>query len=153
MARVAVTAIMLICVVLAWNPNTPVAELSVIAFGMIAVTIFALWGAYFWKRATRWGALASTVAGVGLNLAFFIAGGKKMVLFPQASLFQLNGFLVSFIVAGVVFFVGSLLTRPGETENRSLELFFHESLKHRRVPSPATQGIPEAGEAYATSGK
>ena len=126
--RLCIAGIMIVCVAIAWNPNTPVAELAVIAFGISAVTIFPLWGAYFWKRATRYGAIGAVVVGVGMNVAFLIMGGKAMVLFPQAGLFNLNGFLVSFIVAGIVFFVVSLATRPGATEKRSLALFFHRSL-------------------------
>ncbi len=128
-ARVCVCLIMAVCVWIAWNPNTPVAELSIIAFGTVAVTFFSLWGAYYWKRATKWGAIASTLTGVSMNIAFFLIGGKKMVLFPQESLFQLNGFLASFILAGLVFFIGSWVTRPGKTETRSLTLFFHPVLK------------------------
>jgi SSS family solute:Na+ symporter len=127
-ARWSVAVIMGICVLIAWNPNTPVAELSVIAFGAVAVTIFPLWGAYFWKRATSAGALASTIVGLGMNLVFFFWGGKNMVLFPQANLFQLNGFLVAFMAAGVVFFVVCLVTKPGKVEEKSLDLFFHPSL-------------------------
>ncbi|MHC4538698.1 MAG: sodium:solute symporter family transporter, partial [Planctomycetota bacterium] len=100
-ARVCVAAVMAVCVIIAWNPNTPVAELSVIAFGTVAVTIFPLWGAYFWRRATRFGAVAGTLVGVGMNITFFAMGGKNMVLFPQTSLLKLNGFLASFIVAGI----------------------------------------------------
>jgi SSS family solute:Na+ symporter len=128
-ARMCVAAIMAVCVVIAWNPNTPVAELSVIAFGTVAVTIFPLWGAYFWRRATRFGAMAATLVGVGMNVTFFAVGGKNMVLFPQTSLLNLNGFLASFIVAGLIFFAVSLLTRPGVTEEKSLALFFHPSLE------------------------
>ncbi|BBO93145.1 sodium:solute symporter family protein [Desulfosarcina ovata] len=127
-ARWSVAGIMAICVVISWNPNTPVAELSVLAFGTVAVTIFPLWGAYFWKRATASGALASTIIGLGMNIVFFIWGGKKMVLFPSDKLFQLNGFLAAFIVAGVVFFVVCLLTKPGKVEQKSLALFFHPAL-------------------------
>jgi len=127
-ARVFVAIIMAICVFLAWNPNTPVAELSIIAFGTVAVTFFALWGAYYWKRATATGAILSTLVGVSLNVTFFFVGGKAMVLFPQKALFQLNGFLASFIIAGIVFFVGSYLTSPGKTEIKSLKLFFHPIL-------------------------
>ncbi len=127
-ARWSVAVIMAICVVIAWNPNTPVAELSVIAFGTVSVTIFPLWGAYFWKRATTAGALASTIIGLGLNLFFFFWGGKNVVLFPQANLFQLNGFLVSFLASGVVFFGVCLVTKPGKVEEQSLDLFFHPSL-------------------------
>ena len=126
--RLCIAGIMIVCVIIAWNPNTPVAELAVIAFGISAVTIFPLWGAYFWKRANRYGAMAATVVGVGMNVMFLSVGGKAMVLFPQSNLFHLNGFLVSFIVAGIVFFVVSLTTRPGATETRSLALFFHPSL-------------------------
>jgi SSS family solute:Na+ symporter len=128
-ARMCVAAIMAVCVVIAWNPNTPVAELSVIAFGTVAVTIFPLWGAYFWRRATRFGAMAATLVGVGMNVTFFAVGGKNMVLFPQTWLLNLNGFLASFIVAGLIFFAVSLLTRPGVTEEKSLALFFHPSLE------------------------
>jgi solute:Na+ symporter, SSS family len=128
-ARICVAAIMAVCVLIAWNPKTPVAELSVIAFGTVAVTIFPLWGAYFWRRATRYGAIAATLVGVGMNVTFFALGGKNMVLFPQAALLKLNGFLVSFIVAGIIFFLGSLLTQPGATEKKSLALFFHPSLE------------------------
>ena len=126
--RLCIVGIMIVCVIIAWNPETPVAELAVIAFGISAVTIFPLWGAYFWRRATRFGAIASTAVGVGMNVMFLSLGGKAMVLFPQANLFHLNGFLVSFIVAGIVFFVVSLATRLGATEKRSLALFFHPSL-------------------------
>ena len=130
-ARICVVLIMAACVMIAWNPNTPVAELSIIAFGTVAVTFFALWGAYYWKRATRQAAILSTLVGVGMNMYFFVSGGKAMVLFPQASLFNLNGFLAAFIASGVVFVVCSLVTTPGEVESRSLKLFFHPSMDSR----------------------
>ena len=134
--RLCIVGIMVVCIGIAWIPGLPVAELALIAFGIMAVTVFPLWGAYFWKRATRYGAIASTLVGVGMNLAFLVwglvSGGgpgiKKMLLSPQSFLMDLNGFLVSFIAAGVVFIVVSLVTRPGETETKSLALFFHESL-------------------------
>ncbi len=133
-ARLCVAGIMIVCVIIAWNPEIPVAELAVIAFGISAVTIFPLWGAYFWKRATCYGAIASTVVGVGMNIMFLLVGrivGEDMVLSPQAFLFNLNGFLVSFLAAGIAFFGVSLATPLGETEKRSLALFFHPSLsKH-----------------------
>jgi len=127
-ARICVAVIMIICVIIAWVPKIPVAELSVIAFGTAAIAIFPLWGAYYWRRATRLGAIASTLVGVSLNLTFFLIGGKKMVLFPSDALCNFNGFLVSFIGAGFVFFIVSLLTKPGPTEKKSLTLFFHPAL-------------------------
>jgi len=127
-SRVFVAIIMAVCVAIAWNPKTPVAELSIIAFGTVAVTFFALWGAYYWKRATATGAIFSTLVGVSLNVTFFFVGGKAMVLFPQKAFFQLNGFLTAFIISGIVFFVGSYLTQPGKTERESLKLFFHPIL-------------------------
>ncbi|HSO66395.1 MAG TPA: sodium:solute symporter family protein, partial [Desulfatirhabdiaceae bacterium] len=132
-ARISVAAIMGVCTWIAWNPNTPVAELSVIAFGMVAVTIFPLWGAYFWKRATTMGAIVSTLGGAGLTIAFFFIGGKGMILNPQASFFQLNGFLVALIAAGVLFIGVSLATRPGTVEQKSLSLFFHPALNGNGV--------------------
>ncbi len=127
--RFCIVGIMIVCVIIAWNPNTPVAELAVIAFGISAVTIFPLWGAYFWKRATRYGAFGAVIVGVGMNVTFLIMGGKAMVLVPQANLLNLNGFLASFIVAGTVFFVVSLVTPLGAKETKSLALFFHPSLQ------------------------
>ena len=127
-SRAFVAIIMAVCVAIAWNPKTPVAELSIIAFGTVAVTFFALWGAYYWKRATATGAILSTLVGVSLNVTFFFVGGKAMVLFPQKAFFQLNGFLTAFIISGIVFFVGSYLTQPGKTEKESLKLFFHPIL-------------------------
>ena len=136
LGRICIVAIMGVCIVIALNRDIPVAELAIIAFGIMAVTIFPLWGAYYWKRATRFGAVASTLTGVGANLAFLVwglvnggvKGANGMILMPKDFLFGLNGFLVSFIAAGVVFVAVSLATRPGRTETRSLALFFHESL-------------------------
>jgi SSS family solute:Na+ symporter len=131
LGRICIAAIVGVCILIAWIPGIPVAELAIIAFGIMAVTIFPLWGAYFWRRATRFGAIAATLVGVGMNLTFLVWGllsGTRMLLMPQDFLLNLNGFLVSFIVAGVVFFVVSLATRPGATEKKSLALFFHPSL-------------------------
>ncbi|MFZ3044320.1 MAG: sodium:solute symporter family protein, partial [Desulfatirhabdiaceae bacterium] len=139
-ARISVAAIMGVCTWIAWNPNTPVAELSVIAFGMVAVTIFPLWGAYFWKRATTMGAIVSTLGGAGLTIAFFFIGGKGMILNPQAGFFQLNGFLVALIAAGVLFIGVSLATRPGTVEQKSLSLFFHPVLNGNGVEMAAPVG-------------
>jgi len=120
---------MVICVIIAWNPKTPVAELSVIAFGAAAIIIFPLWGAYYWRRATRLGAIVAILVGFIMNAIFLAIGGKNMILFPQPFLLNLNGFLASFIAAGIVFFLGSLITQPGPTEKKSLALFFHPALK------------------------
>ncbi|WP_051328204.1 sodium:solute symporter family transporter [Desulfatirhabdium butyrativorans] len=128
-AMACVAIIMAVCTWIAWNPNTPVAELSVIAFGMVAVTIFPLWGAYFWKRATAVAAILSVIVGSGLNVVFFFLGGKGMILNPQPQFFQLNGFLVAFIASGIAFVAVSLLTKPGAVEENSLALFFHPALK------------------------
>ena len=131
-ARACVAAIMAICVIIAWDPRTPVAELSVIAFGTAAITIFPLWGAYYWRRSTRLGAIASILVGFGMNATFLVAGiirGENMILSPQPFLLSLNGFLASFIGAGIVFVLGSLITRPGPIEKRSLALFFHPALE------------------------
>ncbi len=136
LGRICIAGIIAVCILIAWTRSIPVAELALISFGIMAVTIFPLWGAYYWKRATRFGAVAGTLVGVGMNLMFLIwglvvGGGpgiRKMLLTPQDFLFKLNGFLVSFIAAGVVFFGVCLLTRPGPTEKKSLALFFHSSL-------------------------
>jgi len=137
LGRICIAGIMAVCILIALNREIPVAELAIIGFGIMSVTIFPLWGAYFWKRATRQGAIACTVVGVGMNLTFLawglstggVKGAKGKLLMPQEALGGLNGILVSLIAAGAVFFAVSLLTRPGKTETRSLKLFFHESLE------------------------
>jgi len=134
LGRICIAVIMAVCIAIAWNKPMPIAELAVIGFGIMTVTIFPLWGTYYWKRATRFGAIIATIVGVGMNLMFIVwgiasgNGVKKMLLAPRDSLFHLNGFLVSFIVAGVVFFGVSLITPLGKTEKKSLKLFFHPSL-------------------------
>jgi len=131
LGRLCIAAIVAVCVLIAWIPNLPVADLAIIAFGIMAVTIFPLWGAYFWRRATSFGAIAGTLTGVAMNLAFLVWGlatGTSMLLAPQPFLLHLNGFLVSFICAGAVFFGVSLATQPGPTERKSLAIFFHRSL-------------------------
>ncbi|AOY60699.1 sodium:solute symporter family protein [Desulfococcus multivorans] len=143
-AQLCVLVIMAACVAIGWNPNTPVAELSVIAFGMIAVTIFPLWGAYFWRRATAQGAIWATIIGVGSNVALFFIGGKQMVLFPSPLLLNLNGFLFSLIISGIVFFGVCMLTQPGAVEKRSLALFFHPALEEAPIFRPiALVNVPE----------
>ncbi len=127
--RLSVALILIISIIIAWNPKTPVAELSVIAFGTVSITLFPLIGAYFWKRATAIGAISSTLVGAFLNLLFILKGGKKLVLFPQPYFFNLNGFLFAFIISGIIFFLVSILTKPGKSEKDSLSLFFHPSLK------------------------
>ncbi|MCK4294691.1 MAG: hypothetical protein KAY65_15930 [Planctomycetes bacterium] len=100
-------------------------------FGTAAITIFPLWGAYYWRRATRAGAIAATLVGSGMNATFLVIGvirGENMVLWPQPFLLNLNGFLASFIVAGIVFFLGSLITQLGPVEKKRLALFFHPAL-------------------------
>ena len=134
LGRICIAGIMAICIALAWSPDIPIAELAVIGFGIMTVTIFPLWGTYYWKRSTRFGAIAATLTGVGMNLTFIVwgvvsgTGIKRMLLAPQGFLCNINGFLVSFIVAGIVFIGVSLITPLGETEKKSLKLFFHPSL-------------------------
>ena len=142
-ARAFVIAIMAVCVLIAWNPKTPVAELSVMAFGIVAVTIFPLWGAYYWKRATTVGAVASTLTGLFLNLYLFFTGGKGVILAPQEKFFNLNGCIAVFIVTGLVFFVVCFLTKPGKVEEKSLALFFHPSLNGGSIREKGLEPLPE----------
>jgi hypothetical protein len=57
---------------------------------------------------------------------------RRQRLFPSTSLtggikigtIKLNGFLASFIVTGIILFLGSLVTQPGAAEKKSLALFY-----------------------------
>ncbi|NIP23486.1 MAG: hypothetical protein GWN67_05090 [Phycisphaerae bacterium] len=58
---------------------------------------------------------------------------------------KLNGFLASFTVAGVVFFLGSPVIQPATPEKKSLALFFHLSPDRK----PETKGSLKREEESA----
>ena len=58
-------------------------------------------GAVFWKKATKQGALASAVIGIGLTILNYF----KVIALPYASVFPL-------VPAAIAFVIVSLLTAP-----------------------------------------
>ncbi len=84
------------------------------AYGAIVQFAPSVYGALYWRRGTRHGAIAGLVGGVAVNFYF--------QLFAETTVFDLHAGLLGLIV-NIVIFVGiSLLTRPSaETRERVAE--------------------------------
>ena len=76
------------------------------AYGAIVQFAPSVYGALYWRRGTRQGAVAGLVAGVAVNFHF--------QLFADATLFDMHAGLLGLIINIVVFIGISLLARPTE---------------------------------------
>ena len=122
-SKILIAAITIIAVLLVWKPVIPIAELTVFGFSTSALMIFALVGGYYWKRATTAGAIASLVIGVPCNYILSIGlGWPNTMLMPKPELWDLSPFLASFLVTGVIFVGGSLISAP--SPKRVLDCFY-----------------------------
>ncbi|WP_305971310.1 MULTISPECIES: sodium:solute symporter family protein [unclassified Mameliella] len=83
-----------------------IAILSVAASAGLVVVVPSIIGAFFWKRATAWGALVSITGGVAFVLIMYSTGNK---------LFGLNAGVLGFPFASILFVVVSLMTKPSST--------------------------------------
>ena len=73
-------------------------------------------GGIVWRRANRWGALASLVASLATNFALYAATGQRLDYWDP------NVFLASLAIGIAALVVVSLLTQP-EPEDRIHDLF------------------------------
>lgn len=112
MARIAVIVISVIAIILASNPNSSVFRIVSFAwagFGAVfgPIMLFSL----FWKRTTKWGAIAGMVSGGGMVLLW------KLVLNPTfGGIFTLYELMPAFILSCVCIVVVSLLTKKPNDE-------------------------------------
>ncbi|MCC6859992.1 MAG: sodium:solute symporter family protein [Bryobacterales bacterium] len=102
----------------------------------VGVCVF---GGIFWRRATRWGAIASIVAAMGANFVLYAARGERLDHWDP------NVFLMALLAGILALVVVSRLTPP-EPE-QSLRSFY------RRLQTPSDEsgvrmpeGISEAGD-------
>jgi SSS family solute:Na+ symporter len=100
--------------------NLMIAPLSSAASAGLLMAVPAIFGAFFWKRATALGAMVSCIAGAVLVLIFQITGWKPLGWWPGTW-----GFIVC-----IILFVGvSLFTRPPRDKAEEFIGYLRETLK------------------------
>ncbi len=81
------------------------------AMGLGAVFFFVTAISYYWKRATKWGAICCVVWG---TIATLYGGSTVLVPKPSYGMGSYEWFLV--ISCGLVYFIVSLMTKPPKKE-------------------------------------
>ncbi len=110
-ARLSVVVISAVAVFLAKNPNGSVFRIVSFAWAGFGaafgpLVIFAL----FWKRATKWGALAGIVSGGAMVFIW------KFVIAKLGGIFAIYELLPAFVVSAIFIVVVSLLTKKPDEE-------------------------------------
>lgn len=99
-----------------------ISALSVASSAGLLVTVPALFGAFWWKKGTAAGVLASIVGGGLTSMYLQVTGWKPWGQWPG---------VWTLAVAGVLFVVVSLLTRaPEEKAGEFLDYVAHEARRH-----------------------
>jgi SSS family solute:Na+ symporter len=100
--------------------NLMIAPLSSAASAGLLMAVPAIFGAFFWKRATALGAMVSCITGAVVVLIFQITGARPLGWWPGTW-----GFIVC-----VILFVGvSLFTRPPKDKAEEFIGYLREALK------------------------
>ena len=103
----------------AQNSGTMVAFLGIFGWGLFASTLVpALAVGLNWDGATRAGAIASIVTGLGVTLSLEIAGYLKAFTFPSG----VTASAVSLVASFLVFFIVSWLTRDTAAESMDADV-------------------------------
>jgi SSS family solute:Na+ symporter len=124
--RVVMIGITLLAVLFVLKPIIPIAELAQLSYSVGAMSIFALGGGYYWKRGTGAGAATSIIGGVVILVVFaFVWPGTMMK--PAAQLGGLSSFLAALVIAGILYVVVSLFTKPPSP--KVLNTFFNPALE------------------------
>lgn len=111
LARISVVVISVIAVFLARDPNASVFRIVSFAWAGFGaafgpVVLFAL----FWKRTTKWGAVAGMISGGAMVFVW------KFVIAKIGGIFAIYELLPAFLIAAVVIVIVSLLTPKPEKE-------------------------------------
>jgi SSS family solute:Na+ symporter len=72
--RVSMLALLVFCIIFAWFRPGLISVLSSMASGGLLVMAPTLIAAFFWKRATAWGAVVSMIAGGVLTASLYLSG-------------------------------------------------------------------------------
>ena len=111
LARITVTVIAIVAIVLAWNQESSVFRIVSFAWAGFGaafgpIILFAL----FWKRTNKWGALAGVISG---GATVFI---WKYLVRPIGGVLDIYELLPAFIISAIAIVVVSLLTTAPEKE-------------------------------------
>ncbi len=104
--------------------NVPIFTLAVWCFSGFASLFPLVFAALYWKRATKWGAYASVIAGIGSGIAFYIYNGYEhgYASRVEPEIWGLVPAAPMVVFAAVAMIVVSLLTQPPAREH--VEKFF-----------------------------
>jgi len=80
------------------------------AMGLGAIFFFVTAVSYYWKGATKWGALCCTLYGIGMS----IYGGYKVLVVREIGMGTMEWWLV--IGCGLLYFIVSAITKPPSKE-------------------------------------
>lgn len=94
--------------------NVPIFTLAVWCFSGFASLFPLVFAALYWKRATKWGAYASVIAGIGSGIAFYVYNGYEhgYASRVEPEIWGLVPAAPMVVFAAVALIVVSLLTRP-----------------------------------------
>ncbi|HQO64967.1 MAG TPA: hypothetical protein PK528_15265, partial [Syntrophorhabdus sp.] len=97
-----------------WTLVNPPPLLSIFmgmaAMGLGAIFFFVTAVSYYWKGATKWGALCCTLYGIGMS----IYGGYKVLVVREIGMGTMEWWLV--IGCGLLYFIVSAITKPPSKE-------------------------------------
>ena len=97
-----------------WTLVNPPPLLSIFmgmaAMGLGAIFFFVTAVSYYWKGATKWGALCCVLYGIGMS----IYGGYKVLVVRQLGMGTMEWWLV--IGCGLLYFIVSAITKPPSKE-------------------------------------
>ena len=110
-SRIAMTAITLIAMAIAWDSNSTIFGITSFAWAGFGATFGPLMIlSLFWKRVNRYGALAGMVAGGSMVFIW------KYVFAPMGGAWAIYELLPAFVFSAIVIVVVSLLTPAPEKE-------------------------------------
>lgn len=110
-SRITLLVIAIIAIVIALDENSVIFSIVSFAWAGFGATfgplmLFSL----FWKRTTKWGAVAGMVGGAGMVFLW------KLVLNPIGGVFAIYELLPAFIFSSILIVVVSLLTKKPSKE-------------------------------------
>ncbi len=110
-ARITVIIIAIIGVIIAWDPNSSVFQIVSFAWAGFGAAFGPLMlCSLFWKRTTKWGALAGIVSGGAMVFIW------KFIVRPMGGILDIYELLPAFIVSLVFIIAVSLATKAPEQE-------------------------------------
>lgn len=146
--RVFVIIVVLVSWLLAlWlQASRPIFSLAIWCFSGFSALFPLVFAALYWKRATKWGAYASVIAGLGLGVYYYVTIGMSAVGRgePQVDLrlFGLHAEVVPalpmVVVAALAMYVVSLLTQP--PSRGTVDKFFRPDDPSLRAAARETAG-------------